>query len=74
MNSGDSLSAAAAAPSQARSDADALDLELASRLNRQLAQTDAPRDSRDLRPALAEAFAWAAGAAVTLMAAFHWLA
>ena len=59
---------------QTRPGADALDEELAARLNRRLAATEDPGDSaRSLRPVLRELLWWFVGAFVMGAAALHWL-
>jgi hypothetical protein len=58
---------------QAGSNADALDRELAARLNEQLAAGNEPDHMKTLRPALMEALFWMVAATVGTVATLLWL-
>lgn len=58
---------------QARSNADALDRELAARLNEQLEAGNEPDHMKTLRPALMEALLWMVAATVGSVATLLWL-
>ena len=58
---------------EARSNADALDRELAARLNEQLTAGNEPDHMKTLRPALMEALFWIVAATVGTVATLLWL-